>query len=107
MALRRKDQTPQTVGIDLIELLARSAAHRTSAVYYNRGPINQAVQAILLWSDLAFTERSALARTGAGTTVLRPDIAGVIRAAYDPVMPAVARDASHALRLSARLAPPS
>jgi len=36
-------------------------------------------------------------------TVLRPDISAVIRAAYDPVMPAVAQDASHALRLSARI----
>ena len=33
----------------------------------------------------------------------RPEIAGVIRAAYDPVLPAVATDASHALRLAARL----
>jgi hypothetical protein len=28
----------------------------------------------------------------------------VIRAGYDPVMPKVARDASHALRLAARIA---
>ena len=32
-----------------------------------------------------------------------PEIAAVIRAAYDPVMPAVAQDAAHALRLSARI----
>jgi hypothetical protein len=36
-------------------------------------------------------------------TVLRPEIAGVIRAAYDRVMPSVAHDPSHALRLSARV----
>ena len=36
-----------------------------------------------------------------------PEIADLIRAAYDPVMPAVATDASHALRLSARVQPPS
>lgn len=63
----------------------------------------QVVQSILLWSDRAFASQSPLASTPDGTTVLRPDIAGVIRAAYDPVMPAAAQDASHALRLSARL----
>jgi hypothetical protein len=66
--------------------------------------LSQAVQSILLWSDMAFTETSPLAAVD-GTTVLRPDIAAVIRAAYDPVMPAVAQDASHALRLAARLEP--
>jgi hypothetical protein len=35
--------------------------------------------------------------------MLRPEIAGVIRAAYDPVLPAMAQDPSHALRLAARL----
>jgi hypothetical protein len=38
-----------------------------------------------------------------GQTVLRPEVAAVIRAAYDPVMPAVASDPSHALRLAARI----
>lgn len=64
--------------------------------------LSQAVQIILLWSDQAFTDRSALAVVD-GQTILRPEIAGVIRAAYDPVLPAVATDASHALRLSARI----
>ena len=39
-------------------------------------------------------------------TILRPDIAGLIRAAYDPVLPGAAQDASHALRLFARLEQP-
>lgn len=65
----------------------------------------QAVMTILLWSDRAFADRGPLARNGA-TLVLRPDIAAVIRAAYDPVLPAVARDPSHALRLLARTEPP-
>lgn len=65
--------------------------------------LGQMVQTILLWSDKAFASQSPLARTPDGTTVLRPDIAAVIRAGYDPVMPAVAQDSSHALRLSARL----
>ena len=36
-------------------------------------------------------------------TILRPDIAGLIHAAYDPVLPATAGDPSHALRLAARV----
>ncbi len=64
--------------------------------------LSQAVQTILLWSDRAFADTSPLAVVN-DTTVLRPDVADVVRAAYDPVMPAVARDASHALRLAARL----
>ncbi len=64
--------------------------------------LSQAVQSMLLWSDLAFRDRSPLAVAG-DTTVLRPDIADVIRAAYDPVMPVAAQDATHALRLAARV----
>ncbi|WP_084862594.1 hypothetical protein [Salibaculum halophilum] len=67
--------------------------------------LSQAVQSILLWSDRAFTETSPLA-VADGVAVLRPEIAGVIRAAYDPVLPAVAQDPSHALRLFARLEAP-
>jgi hypothetical protein len=64
--------------------------------------LSQVVQTMLLWSDLAFRDRSPLAVAG-DTTVLRPDIAGVIRAAYDPVLPVASQDSSHALRLFARL----
>ena len=64
--------------------------------------LNEAVQVILLWGEAAFSETSPLARAGE-TVILRPEIAVLIRAAYDPVLPAVARDASHALRLAARL----
>jgi len=64
--------------------------------------LSQVVQSMLLWSDLAFRDRSPLAVAG-DATVLRPDIAALIRAAYDPVMPVAAHDPSHALRLSARL----
>jgi hypothetical protein len=62
----------------------------------------QAVQVIVLWSESAFRDSSPLVRMG-GQAVLRPEIAAVIRAGYDPVLPAVARDPSHALRLSARI----
>ena len=65
--------------------------------------LSQMVQVILLWSDRAFHDRSALAKLDGGKIILRPDIADVIRAAYDPVMPVMAQDASHALRLAARL----
>jgi len=65
--------------------------------------LSQAVQTILLWSDRAFTDRSALAQAG-GHTVLRPDIAALIRASYDPVLPAISQDPSIALRLAARIA---
>lgn len=67
--------------------------------------LSQVVQTVLLWSDTAFRDRSPLAVAGE-TTILRPDIAGLIRAAYDPVLPAVAQDPSHALRLFARLERP-
>nr|WP_216665350.1 hypothetical protein [Pseudoruegeria sp. HB172150] len=62
----------------------------------------QMAQSILLWSDTAFASQSPLAIAG-DRVILRPDIAGVIAAAYDPSMPAVAQDPSHALRLFARL----
>tara|TARA_R110002110_G_scaffold358923_2_gene568250 strand:+ start:1128 stop:1751 length:624 start_codon:yes stop_codon:yes gene_type:complete len=64
--------------------------------------LSQIVQSMLLWSDLAFQDHSPLAVAG-DTTVLRPDVAALIRAAYDPVLPAAAQDPSHALRLGARV----
>lgn len=62
----------------------------------------QAVQVILLWGNDVLREVAPLARAG-GVAVLRPDIANVIRACYDPVMPGASTDASHALRVAARL----
>lgn len=62
----------------------------------------QAAEMMLLWGDGAFARVSPLARSEAGV-ILRPEIAGLIRAAYDPVLPAATQDASHALRLAARL----
>ena len=64
--------------------------------------LSQAVQTILLWSDRAFTAASPLALLG-GAAVIRPEVARVIRAVYDPVLPEVAQDASHALRVAARV----
>lgn len=64
--------------------------------------LSQVVQSVLLWSDAAFSARSPLA-VAEGRTILRPEIASLIRAAYDPVLPAHSSDASLALRLSARI----
>lgn len=67
--------------------------------------LSQAVQVILLWSDMAFTDMPPLALIDS-KAVLRPEVADVIRAAYDPVMPQAARDPSHAMRLAARVQRP-
>ncbi len=64
--------------------------------------LGQIVQTIVLWSDSAFRAQSPLAVAGE-TTILRPEIAALIRAAYDPVLPGAAQDPSHALRLFARM----
>ncbi|UWR27269.1 hypothetical protein K3757_04825 [Sulfitobacter sp. S223] len=73
-----------------------------SAVPAQTLALSQIVQSYLLWSDTAFRDQSPLAMAG-DTTILRPDVAGLIRAAYDPVLPAAAMDSSHALRLYARM----
>ena len=65
----------------------------------------QAAQSVLLWSDMAFQDHGTLAKAG-DTVVLHPDVAAIIRAGYDPVMPAVSNDPSHALRLAARIGAP-
>ncbi|KIN60243.1 hypothetical protein Z945_1211 [Sulfitobacter noctilucae] len=73
-----------------------------SAVPAHTLALSQIVQSMLLWSDRAFQDRSPLAVAGE-TTVLRPDIAALMRAAYDPVLPHAAQDSAHALRLAARI----
>lgn len=73
-----------------------------SAVPADTLALSQAVQSMLLWSDVAFREASPLA-VADETTVLRPDIAAIIRAGYDPTMPPAACDPAHALRLAARV----
>lgn len=59
----------------------------------------EAAQMILLWGAGA---PGFLARAE-GVTVLNPDTAALIRAGYDPILPAAATDPSHALRLAARI----
>ena len=65
--------------------------------------LSQAVQAILLWGEGAFSTKSPLALLPDGQTILRPEIAALIAAAYDPMLPMAADDASHALRIFARM----
>lgn len=64
--------------------------------------LSQVAQIMLLWSDAAFRDSAPLARAGQAV-ILRPDIAEVIRAAYDPVLPPASRDAAQALRILARM----
>lgn len=91
-------------GIRAAFVFLRMDAH-LSAVPAETLALSQVVQTMLLWSDTAFRDRSPLAVAGE-TTILRPEIAGLIRAAYDPVMPEAAQDSAHALRLFARLERP-
>lgn len=63
----------------------------------------QAVQAVVLWGEGAFGAKSPLALLPDGQTILRPEIAALIKAAYDPILPPCADDPSHALRLFARM----
>lgn len=65
--------------------------------------LSMAAQAMVSWSDGAFAERTPLASAN-GAVFLHPDIAKLLMAAYDPTMPDAASDASHALRLAARIA---
>ena len=66
--------------------------------------LGQMVQSIVTWGDGAFSTQSPLAIfPDTGALILRPEIADLIRAAYDPIMPVAADDASHALRLFARM----
>lgn len=68
--------------------------------------LSQAVQLIQLWSESAFATTSPLAMAN-GVAVLRPEIAAVIAATYDPILPVGSKDPSHALRLFARLQLPT
>jgi hypothetical protein len=75
-----------------------------SAVPAETIALSQIVQTILLWSDTAFLGASPLAvLQEGGPAILKPQIADLIRAAYDPVLPVAATDPAHALRLAARV----
>ena len=65
--------------------------------------LSQAVQTIVLWSDQAFGAAAPLAILPNGAAVVKPEIANLIRAVYDPVLPVAATDTTHALRVAARI----
>ena len=66
--------------------------------------LSQIVQTILLWSDTAFLGTSPLAiLQPGGLAILKPQIADLIRASYDPTLPVAATDPALSLRLAARL----
>lgn len=66
-------------------------------------PLGQSLPVILPWSMAAFTGGSPLVQAPRGGVILRFWNTGLIDAAYDPVLPAAATDASHTLPLAARL----
>lgn len=70
--------------------------------------LTQVAQALLLWSDQAFRAQSPIAlvelEDGPLRAALRPEIADVLRAAYDPAIPPASREPALALRLAARVA---
>lgn len=63
----------------------------------------QATQAMLLWSDHAFTAESPVAEIASlGRALVKPWVQALVRAAYDPALPAASDDPAHAARLAAR-----
>ena len=65
--------------------------------------VGQMVQAILLWGDEAFDDESPLViDPDSGFALVRRGYAAVIRAAYDPEMPAATTDNRHAMQLAGR-----
>lgn len=66
--------------------------------------LDHIVQSFLLWGDDAFAGGSTLTSDAGGDAILRPDVAAILRAAYDPVLPNAGNDPVLALRLAARIA---
>lgn len=64
--------------------------------------LSLAVQTMALWSEQAFGTRGPL-MAGPQGALIRPEVAALLRAAYDPALPVAADDPAHALRLFARL----
>lgn len=61
-----------------------------------------ATRGLLMWDERALAGARPMIRQ-AGRVHPRPEILALMRAAYDPVLPVAADDASHAYRLSARI----
>ncbi|MBL4750971.1 MAG: hypothetical protein JKX71_10400 [Amylibacter sp.] len=63
----------------------------------------ETLQSLLTWGEDAFSNQSPIAVLKEnGICIVKPEFAALVRGAYDPIMPAAAIDASHALRLHAR-----
>jgi hypothetical protein len=75
---------------------------RLAAEPADRLALDLALRALLLRSDQAFADRATLVEVPEGA-IVRPELLALLAAAYDPVLPPVARDRSHALRLAARV----
>lgn len=75
---------------------------RLAAEPADRLALDMALRALLLRSDRAFAGRPTLTE-GPDGAMVRPELLALLAAAYDPVLPPVARDPSHALRLAARV----
>jgi len=64
---------------------------------------SQMVQSLLLWSDTAFREESPVGHLKKdGPAIVTPEIAALIRAAYDQTIPSAGADPALAFRLAAR-----
>lgn len=64
---------------------------------------SETFQSLLTFGENAFDAQSPIAMIKANNLcIVKPEYAAVVRAAYDPMMPAASNDASHALRVSAR-----
>ncbi len=63
----------------------------------------ETLQSLLTWAEDAFSCQSPIALVKEnGICIVKPQFAALVRGAYDPVMPSVATDTSHALRLHPR-----
>ena len=62
----------------------------------------QAARSLLLWSQEMLQEKALAQVNAQGQIAIHCDALGIMRAAYDPLMPPSSKDKSHALRLWAR-----
>lgn len=93
-------------------LQAQSADHYQIMRFESSGAIRACLSFARMSGPLGQLHPAVLAETLAMRALLSfaveitpsPDLAALIRAAYDPVLPDAARDPSHALRLAARMA---
>lgn len=97
---------------DLPARLAAGRADQYRLLRFDRdGSIRACITLVRMGGALADAHPGQLAETLAVRAMLSfahdvtpsPDLAALIRAAYDPVLPPCANDPSHALRLAARL----